>query len=387
MPGCLPGCLILLTLCIFLRATPTGCLFGRWAYGNSIILDSLLYASTFISGVNASAFVDERLNSWLDDGNSSAFNISHNISRHPATFGQVPDIYPFVYLSQAQYHRQHNTSVFLNKTALLVSHVGAHDIVAWPKLWIDGLLTRDDEHASAAECWGGGPLQQNGGRNAACVWADDATMALTPVSREVAGAATTQSVHAAWQAWLGKQHSLYAKHLQDPVDGLFYHGQDASVQQHSCCKWSRANGWMMTAHVEVLAALDNTSNPAQNEHAGFAVALAVFRSHTAAIAKVQSADGRFYNLLNDTSTWLETSGTAMFAHSIAVGVLNGWLDRCGADLALARIILQRVCCLRAHRTLPRFSSATQCVHLLLLTFEGSRMSRYCKRLGAGSKRR
>ena len=157
------------TGCAWHRSQDPRCLFGRWEYGNSIILDSLLYASTFVPGVNASSFVDQRLNSWLSDGNSSGFNISHNITRPPVGFGEVPDIYPFVYLSQAEYHRQHGTSAFSNATALLVSRVGAHDIVAWPKLWTDGLLTRDDEHASAAECWGGGPHQQNGRRKAACV--------------------------------------------------------------------------------------------------------------------------------------------------------------------------------------------------------------------------
>lgn len=246
-------------------------------------------------------------------------------------FGQVPDIYPFVYLTQAEYHRQHNTRGFSNATALLIGRVGALDIIGWPKLWTDGLLSRDDEHASAESCWGGGPVQQNGGAKAACVWADDATMTLTPVSRELAAstAAMHSPVRAAWQAWLSKQHSLYAKHLQD-VDGLFYHGQDASVRQHSCCKWSRANGWMMTAHVEVLSALAKESTITGHHHGNdFDAVLAIYQRHAAAIAKVQSDDGRFYNLLNDTSTWLETSGTAMFAHSIAVGVLNGWLNRSG----------------------------------------------------------
>jgi hypothetical protein len=292
------------TGCAWARSQDPRCLFGRWAYGNSIILDSLLYASTFVPGVKASGFVDERLNSWLRDGNSSAFNISHGISRRPVGFGEVPDIYPFVYLSQAEYHRQHDPSGFPNATALRVGRVGAHDIVEWPKLWSDGLITRDDEHASSASCWGGGPVQQHGGRKAACVWADDATMALTPVSRAVATMPSASSPARGWRAWLGKQHSLYAQHLQDE-DGLFFHGQDASVHQRSCCKWSRANGWMMTAHVEVLSALENASSAET-----FAAALAVFRRHSAAIAKVQSADGRFYNLLNDSSTWLDCCGCA-----------------------------------------------------------------------------
>ena len=304
------------------------CQFGRWNYGDSIILDSLLYASAHVPGVNASGFVDTRLDGWLRDGNSSAFNISHGIRPRPVGFGQVPDLYPFVYLSQAEFHRHRARPAprgYSNATALLVGRAGAQSILEWPKLWSDGMISRDDEHPTDSACWGGGPRQPSGGVKAACVWGDDATMALTPVSRGVAfSASATRRAEA--RAWLSKQHSLYAVHLQDSGgDGLFFHGQDASLGQHSCCKWSRANGWMMTAHVEVLAALANSSSSgsgggggrgwqaghASTEQEQFDAALAIYRSHAAALAKVQSADGRFYQLLNDSSTWLETSGTCL----------------------------------------------------------------------------
>ena len=84
---------------------------------------------------------------------------------------------------------------------------------------------------------------------------------------------------------------------------------------------------MMTAHVEVLAALSSGGAGTAAPSKEFAAALRIFQSHAAAIARVQSADGRWHNLLNDSSTWLETSGTAMFTHSMSVGVLNGWLQR------------------------------------------------------------
>ena len=83
----------------------------------------------------------------------------------------------------------------------------------------------------------------------------------------------------------------------------------------------------MTAHVEVLAALSSGGAGTAAPSKEFAAALRIFQSHAAAIARVQSADGRWHNLLNDSSTWLETSGTAMFTHSMSVGVLNGWLQR------------------------------------------------------------
>ena len=36
-----------------------------------------------------------------------------------------------------------------------------------------------------------------------------------------------------------------------PGDGLMYHGYNAANNATSCCKWGRANGWIMMGHVEV----------------------------------------------------------------------------------------------------------------------------------------
>lgn len=130
------------------------------------------------------------------------------------------------------------------------------------------------------------------------------------------------------KALLALQNSLFTTHLMDPSDGLFHHGADALAKIPSCCKWGRANGWTMMSHVEVLSALDPSSEE-------FRTALHVFQAHAAAVAKVQAQDGRWHQLLNDTSTWLETSGTAMFTHAIAVGVGRGWLPRASYAPVLA----------------------------------------------------
>ena len=55
--------------------------------------------------------------------------------------------------------------------------------------------------------------------------------------------------------------------------------------------------------------------------------LTIFQLHMEALASVQSDDGRWHQLVNETGSWLETSGTAMLAHGYALGVIHGWLDR------------------------------------------------------------
>jgi hypothetical protein len=324
------------------------CIFGRWDYGASIILDAMLYASAFLEGDhNASAaaveFVDARLNSWFDVHRSFAYNSTHNITAPPPAFGQVIDVYPFAFLSRAQYHHRATVggSSFSNHSDLLVAVASAKSILAWPKKLAgpDGLLARDNEHATASSCWGGGSNQTapNASRSE-CVWGDDATMSLTLLSRLAAASPSslpeTAPERSVMQEWLAVQHSGYIVQLQDATDGLYFHGADASVEQHSCCKWGRANGWVMMAHIEVLAALAPMEDEAPSKQ--FQTALAHFRSHAAAVARVQSADGRFHQLLNDSSTWLETSATAMFTHAIAVGVMRGWLPKASYDSLLAK---------------------------------------------------
>ena len=288
-------------------------------------------------GISASAvpFVDARLDSWLSTKKSAAWNLTHNLSRPAPAFGQVVDLVPFVFVARTEFRKAHG-STQSNRSDLAVADAAAKQILAWPKTWPNACsedaqcfrLARDDEHATSTGCWPGAPNQTAGTRSS-CVWGDDATMGLTLPSRLVAASVSPahKEVRAEIRAWLGMQHSLFAKHLVDPEDGLFFHGADASLSEHSCCKWSRANGWMMTAHVEVLAALSSGGAGTAAPSKEFAAALRIFQSHAAAIARVQSPDGRWHNLLNDSSTWLETSGTAMFTHSMSVGVLNGWLQR------------------------------------------------------------
>ena len=74
--------------------------------------------------------------------------------------------------------------------------------------------------------------------------------------------------------------------------------------------------------------------------AAYAAARAALAAHAQAIVAVQptapAADGRWHQLLNDTSTYLETSCTAMFTFALARAVKNGWLERQKYDSAIKR---------------------------------------------------
>ena len=112
--------------------------------------------------------------------------------------------------------------------------------------------------------------------------------------------------------------------MKDNADGLFWHGVDAKTGAHSCCKWGRANGWTLMMQAEVIDALSASSWPGVT--AAKAVAVAAFQAHCEALAQAQAPDGRWHQVLTNASTYLESSGTAMYIVSMAQGLERGWLD-------------------------------------------------------------
>jgi rhamnogalacturonyl hydrolase YesR len=107
--------------------------------------------------------------------------------------------------------------------------------------------------------------------------------------------------------------------LRDDASGLYRHGWDVKNAQPLGHLWGRVNGWMVLAQVELLAAL-----PA--DHPRRAEVLAIFAAHAAALRRAQNPAGGWHQLLDDPTTWLETSCTGMFVYGLARGVNERWLD-------------------------------------------------------------
>ena len=110
-----------------------------------------------------------------------------------------------------------------------------------------------------------------------------------------------------------REMCLYLEKLQ-LENGLFYHASDVPFV------WGRGAGWMAAGMPLVLKCL-KPSDPHQ------ARILAGYRKMMAKLLECQRADGLWGQLVDDPTTWAETSGSAMFAYGMAEGVKNGWLDR------------------------------------------------------------
>ncbi|MEX2605156.1 MAG: glycoside hydrolase family 88 protein [Gracilimonas sp.] len=118
-------------------------------------------------------------------------------------------------------------------------------------------------------------------------------------------------------------------YLLDEDDAMYWHGYFSRNEEHSSTKWGRANGWTMMAKTELLLAMPE-------EHPENEKILEIFTRHSEGLLEVQSDDGRWHQVLDDPSTYLETSATAMFVRAFAVGVTEGWLDRKTYDAAIQK---------------------------------------------------
>ncbi len=105
----------------------------------------------------------------------------------------------------------------------------------------------------------------------------------------------------------------YLDKLQQP-NGLFFHAPDAQFY------WSRGNGWQAAGMTELLLNLpkNHPSRPRIVEG---------YNKMMTSLLKYQAEDGLWRQLLDHPESWVETSGTGMFAFAFVTGVKQGWLPK------------------------------------------------------------
>ena len=108
------------------------------------------------------------------------------------------------------------------------------------------------------------------------------------------------------------QMVAYLDKIQRP-NGLFYHAEDAPFY------WGRGNGWMAAGMTELLSLL-----PKDNIHRHRI--LLSYQKMMQTLCQYQKLDGLWGQLVDDPSTWTESSGSAMFLYAMIKGVKQGWLD-------------------------------------------------------------
>lgn len=138
-------------------------------------------------------------------------------------------------------------------------------------------------------------------------WIDDMFMITTIQSQAYLASGKEKYINRA-----AYEMSVYLDSIQQP-NGLFYHAGNAPFY------WCRGNGWMAAGMTDLLKHL-----PENNEY--HARILEQYRHMMNTLKTYQQEDGLWGQLVDDPSSWTETSGSAMFTYAMITGVKNGWLD-------------------------------------------------------------
>ncbi len=133
-------------------------------------------------------------------------------------------------------------------------------------------------------------------------------------------------------AWMGKatgdgryyddaarQVLQFSRRMFDPQLGLYMHGYVEGMRDHPELHWARANGWAVMSMVEILEVLPR-------DHKDYPAVLAQLRAHIKGLARYQTKEGFWHQLIDRNDTYQETSATAIYAYAIARAVNRGYVD-------------------------------------------------------------
>lgn len=116
-----------------------------------------------------------------------------------------------------------------------------------------------------------------------------------------------------------KQVLQFSARMFNKELGIYMHGWVEGMQVHPEFHWARANGWAVMTMVELLDVLPEN-------HPGRSQVMAQMKAHINGLAKYQSGQGFWHQLLDKNDSYLETSATAIYAYAIAKAVNKGWID-------------------------------------------------------------
>ncbi len=111
----------------------------------------------------------------------------------------------------------------------------------------------------------------------------------------------------------------FAEKLYMPEEKIFSHIFFVDKETPNRIPWGRGNGWIAYAMTEVLMALPE-------EYKDREALLSLFKEFMEGVRAYQDESGLWHQVLNNPSTYLETSCTAMFMIGLIRGIENGWLD-------------------------------------------------------------
>lgn len=142
--------------------------------------------------------------------------------------------------------------------------------------------------------------------------------------------------HPEWREEAKRQCLVHIKYLYDTSCGLYFHGFDFGGMHHyGGVHWARGNAWYTCGLVELLEIL-----PMENGLRDYL--LDTFRAQVRALTACQTDSGMWRTILDDSTSYEESSATAAIAFGILKGVRKGYLPPAleAAGLRAAEAIMQ-----------------------------------------------
>jgi unsaturated rhamnogalacturonyl hydrolase len=160
------------------------------------------------------------------------------------------------------------------------------------------------------------------GPNEMTLWADDLYMSVPFLARM--GKLTSEVKYFNDAV---KQVLNFDKYLWDATRELYYHCYFTDWQRNGVAHWGRCNGWVMMAQAHLLSFLPD-------DHPQRKAIIANLEKQIVGIAKYQSPEGLWHQVLDRTDSYLESSCSAMFVYSIAKAINAGWINKQYASIAI-----------------------------------------------------
>jgi unsaturated rhamnogalacturonyl hydrolase len=135
-----------------------------------------------------------------------------------------------------------------------------------------------------------------------------------------------------------RQFLVHIKYLYDRETGLFFHGWDfTGMHNYGSVRWGRGNGWYTCGVIDFLEI-------AQPEEGIKRYLLDTMSRQVEALSKLQNQEGMWNTVLDDASSYAETSCTAAFGYGVLKGVRKGYLpeDRLAVGLKALKAVLARI---------------------------------------------
>lgn len=131
-----------------------------------------------------------------------------------------------------------------------------------------------------------------------------------------------------------KEYLVMIKYLYEKKKGLFYHAWSFPERSNfGDVFWCRGNSWFIASVADFI--------PMMGDHLDEGVRnyiLDTYRAQAEALGYLQAEDGLWHTVLDDPSSYTETSGSAAITYGILKGIRHGFLEKKFSKIADKAII-------------------------------------------------